>query len=114
MPPASGRRRRRRRRRTVDPPQPRAWVTGRGAGLGQLQSRRLLLPVLTTPELPGGQLHASTACENGDAVRRRRDAGTIPANGSVQLGCYYGGYNSSYALWVGSSGWGDSEPTRWD
>ena len=97
--------------RTDDPP-PATAAAGRGANSGNCSPDVCYYLTLTTSNFPAGN-YTLNCLENGS---RFGGGGTfyVPANGTIQLLCWHGGYNSTYALSVQIVGWGNSTATRWD
>ncbi|HEX5858836.1 MAG TPA: Ig-like domain-containing protein [Microbacterium sp.] len=97
--------------RTVDRPQARAW-TSAGPNSGNCSPVVCYFLRLNVENFPAGS-YTVHCLEDG---QRFAGGGTrnIPANGSVDLGCWHGGYNSRYALSVEIVGWGNAVATRWD
>ncbi|GAA1978490.1 Ig-like domain-containing protein [Microbacterium pumilum] len=98
--------------RTVDPPQPRAWVTPGSSAVGQdnCSTSSCAYFVLNTQDFPAGtyRVYCASGPDGEFAGGAQR---SIPANGSVQLGCYYG--KPGTQVWVRIAGWGESEHTTW-
>lgn len=97
--------------RTSDPPQPRAWVTkGSSVNNGECSSASCAYFVLNTSDFPAGNYRVyCNSNTQGEFAGGR--SWNIPANGSIQLGCFYGHPNTE--VWVRIEGWGTSERFTW-
>ncbi|TQJ30562.1 Ig-like domain-containing protein [Microbacterium sp. SLBN-146] len=92
--------------RTVDappPPQPKAWVTRGGSAVGQPNcgSAACAFFVVNTQNFPAGDYQVTCYSSRSGAFATTRVT-SIPANGSRELGCYYG--YAGDQVWVGISG----------
>lgn len=97
---------------TVDPPQPRAWVTPGSSAVGNpnCSTSSCAYFVVNTQDFPAGTYRVY--CVSGpDGEFAGGSQRSLPANGSTQLGCYYGKPNTQ--VWVRIEGWGESEHTTW-
>lgn len=100
---------------TVAPPQPRAWVTRGGSAQGQAgcSSADCAYFVVNTKDFPAGDYRVSCNATGpyGGTPFAGGSTRSLPANGSVQLGCYFG--DAGEQVWVTISGWGDGERRTW-
>lgn len=101
--------------RTVDPPQPRVWITRGSSAVGQsgCSHSSCAYLVVNTENFNGGDYRV--VCHDnyqGEGSFGGRTY-SLPANGSRQLGCYYG--YPGYDVWVTIEGGnpGASERLRW-
>jgi hypothetical protein len=97
---------------TVDPPKPRAWVTPGSSAVGNpnCSTSTCAYFVVNTQDFPAGtyRVYCASSSDGEFAGGSQR---SLPANGSTQLGCYYGKPNTQ--VWVRIEGWGESEHTTW-
>lgn len=100
--------------RTAAPPKARAWASvGPGVSTSSCSSATCAYGVLNVSNFPAGNYTLScngTGSYGGTWGERTY---YVPANGSVQMTCYYGGRAGSDEFWVGIAGWGDSERVTW-
>ncbi len=100
---------------TVAEPKARAWVTaGSRSGVKPgCESGDCNYFVLNTENFPAGSYRIFCAGTGGPGPDEFIDEGVrnIPANGSTQLGCFYGYHGSQ--VWVRIEGWGESDKTTW-
>ncbi len=81
-----------------------------GSGAAQLQHVVVRVLLREHAGLPGGHLPRLLR-ERSDGEFAGGAQRSLPANGSTQLGCYYGKPNTQ--VWVRIEGWGESEHTTW-
>lgn len=98
---------------TTEPrPQARAWVS-RGSsaqGMPNCSTSNCAYFVVNTQDFPAGNYRVYCASSR-DGQFAGGASWNLPANGSVQLGCYYGWPGEQ--VWVTIQGWGDSERRPW-
>ncbi|MFC8682236.1 Ig-like domain-containing protein [Microbacterium ureisolvens] len=97
---------------TAPQPQPKAWVS-RGAGTGSVAgcgSGNCHYFQVNTQDFPAGRYQVY-CYSSGQGEFAGGASWNLPANGSVQLGCYYGYYGEQ--VWVRIVGYGDSEKRVW-
>ncbi|WP_214467963.1 Ig-like domain-containing protein [Microbacterium flavescens] len=87
---------------TVDPPQPRAWVTKGGSAQGQdnCSTSQCAYFVINTQDFPAGNyaVYCNATGPYGGTPFAGGSSRSIPANGSVQIGCYFG--DNGEQVWV--------------
>jgi hypothetical protein len=97
-------------------PQPRAWVTRGTAGNwpGQCTDGTCATFMVNTSNFPAGNYEVW--CNSNAPTAGPRFAGgsskNIPANGSVELGCFHGNGGRGYQVWVTINGT-DYERSNW-
>ncbi|MDW4573578.1 Ig-like domain-containing protein [Microbacterium sp. M3] len=97
---------------TAPRPQPKAWVS-RGAGTGSVagcSSGNCHYFEVNTQDFPAGRYQVY-CYSSGQGEFAGGASWNLPANGSVQLGCYYGYYGEQ--VWVRIVGYGESEKRVW-
>lgn len=97
--------------RTSDPPQARAW-TSRGADSGNCSPDTCYYLRLNVENFPAGTY--TVRCLEDGVQFGGGNSRSIPANGSFDMSCWHGGYNSTLSLSIRIDGWGTSTPTTWD
>ncbi len=86
------------------PPQPRAWVTRGTAGNwpGQCTDGTCAKFVINTSNFPAGRYQVW--CNSNAPLAGPKFAGgsswNIPANGSIEIGCFHGAGGRGYEVWV--------------
>ncbi|KAF2415203.1 hypothetical protein B1729_00645 [Microbacterium sp. B35-04] len=100
---------------TVDAPKPRVWVTKGSSAQGQdnCSTSQCAYFLVHTENFPAGDYSVTCNATGpwggtpfaGGATRH------LPANGTVQLGCYFG--DDGEQVWVSIGGYGDSERRTW-
>jgi hypothetical protein len=96
--------------RTSDPPPAEAW-TSKGASTyqpGECTSSSCAYLVLNTKNFPAGSYYITCEGRNGEFAGRNWD---VPANGSIQLGCFYGYPNTTVTINI--RGWGQARGMTW-
>lgn len=97
--------------RTSDPPQPRAWASrGSAVNNGNCNTASCAQVRLNVENFPAGNYRIWCSAD-GDARWGGGYTINIPANGSVEPGCYYGWPGAR--VYVEIVGWGDSERVTW-
>ncbi|MET0448168.1 MAG: Ig-like domain-containing protein, partial [Aeromicrobium sp.] len=100
--------------RTNDPPQPTA-TTGKGARTNSSTCTSVYCQklTLTVRDFPAGNY--AMACNHsnpgGNRFATYRSI-AVPANGTIELSCYFGGAPGTQA-WVTIDGWGDAQRMTW-
>ena len=100
---------------TVAPPQPKAWVTRGASAQGQPNcgSAACAYFVVNTQDFPAGsyRVHCNATGPFGGTPFAGGSSRSLSANGSTQIGCYFG--DAGEQVWVTIEGWGDSERRTW-
>ncbi|QKJ18189.1 Ig-like domain-containing protein [Microbacterium hominis] len=99
---------------TVAPPQPVARA-GKGARTNSstCTSSQCAYLTLTTENFPAGsyRVYCNATGPYGGTPFAGGATWNIPANGTIQLGCYFG--DGGEQAWVTIQGWGDSQRVTW-
>lgn len=94
---------------TVDKPKARAWVTkGTSGSWATCDTYSCAKLKLNTSNFPAGTYYLQ--CTDGGTPFSGRNF-SVPANGTIELGCYYG--NPGHDVWVIVGSWGPSEHLNW-
>lgn len=100
---------------TVNPPQPRAWVTRGASAQGQdnCSSTACAYFVVNTRDFPAGtyRVYCNATGPYGGTPFAGGSQRSLGANDSTQIGCYFG--DAGEQVWVTIEGWGTGERTTW-
>lgn len=100
---------------TVPPPDPKAWVTRGASAQGQNNcgSADCAYFVVNTQDFPAGdyRVYCNATGPYGGTPFAGGSVRSLKANGSTQIGCYFG--DAGEQVWVSIEGWGDSDRRTW-
>jgi hypothetical protein len=100
---------------TVAAPQPKVWVTKGSSAQGQpnCSTSQCAYFLVHTENFPAGDYAVSCNATGpyGGTPFAGGSTRHLPANGTVQLGCYFG--DDGEQVWVSIGGWGNSERRTW-
>ncbi|MFT4230516.1 MAG: Ig-like domain-containing protein [Microbacterium sp.] len=95
---------------TQDAPEPKAWTTKGASGTwATCTHSSCAYLVVNTENFTAGTYTVQCWRENGGQFSSSTKS--LPANGSLQLGCYFG--NPGETAWVRIVGWGDADGLTW-
>jgi hypothetical protein len=99
--------------RSADPPQPRAWPSKGSSAVGQYRCSDLscAYAVLNVSNFPAGDYTLSCNGTGPWGGQWGAAVYSVPANGSIQLNCYFGDPGEEF--WILIHGRGESERIRW-
>ncbi|TQJ30561.1 Ig-like domain-containing protein [Microbacterium sp. SLBN-146] len=99
--------------RSADPPQPRAWPSKGSSAVGQYRCSdpSCAYAVLNVSNFPAGDYTLSCNGTGPWGGQWGASVYSVPANGSIQLNCYFGDPGEEF--WILIHGRGESERIRW-